>query len=176
MASALQSNAVHKATDWLSKALSFAHSKVSDSNPAGICFNLGTIKGGSKNNMIAESCNLSFSSRVPPGDSTEQTYQHLKSLDSTLDSHWDARMMAPPLPDSEDSKALAKAFCSQHNIELADPVDFWTEASLFSKGGIPSIVLGPGNIEQAHKIDEWVHLNQLEKAYMTYLGVIQNEN
>jgi acetylornithine deacetylase len=47
-------------------------------------------------------------------------------------------------------------------------VDFWTEASLFAQAGIPAIVLGPGNINQAHRVDEWVSIEQLELALNIY--------
>ncbi len=48
------------------------------------------------------------------------------------------------------------------------PVNFWTEASLFAQAGIPAIVLGPGNIAQAHVVDEWVSLEQLQRALEIY--------
>ena len=47
-------------------------------------------------------------------------------------------------------------------------MDFWTEASLFSAAGLPALVLGPGNIAQAHLTDEWVALSQLQRAYELY--------
>ena len=52
-------------------------------------------------------------------------------------------------------------------------VDFWTEASLFGAGGIPALVLGPGDIDQAHARDEWVAIEQLETAYGLYAGLVR---
>jgi acetylornithine deacetylase len=40
-------------------------------------------------------------------------------------------------------------------------VAFGTEAGLFHESGIPAIICGPGSIDQAHKPDEWVTLEQL---------------
>lgn len=40
-------------------------------------------------------------------------------------------------------------------------VAYGTEAGLFERAGIPSVVCGPGNIEQAHKPNEYVELSQL---------------
>ena len=40
-------------------------------------------------------------------------------------------------------------------------VAYGTEAGLFERAGIPSVVCGPGNIEQAHKPNEYVELAQL---------------
>ena len=43
-----------------------------------------------------------------------------------------------------------------------DVVSFGTEAGLFQKAGISTVVCGPGSIEQAHKPDEFVALDQLQ--------------
>ena len=42
---------------------------------------------------------------------------------------------------------------------------YGTEASLFQNmAGIPSVVVGPGDIDQAHKPDEWILVSDLEKC------------
>jgi len=43
-------------------------------------------------------------------------------------------------------------------------VDFFCDASVLSRGGIPSIVFGPGDIAQAHTADEWISLRSLERG------------
>ncbi len=176
MAIALHENAIHKANQWLSKALDYAKSHVSKNNPAGICFNVGVIKGGEKNNMIAEKVNLDFSARVPSGMSSKQVFEELKAYDNSShsDSHWRAGMIAPPLPADGQNEKESLEFCSTHNIQVACAVDFWTEAALFSQAGFPSIVLGPGDIKQAHTIDEWVYVSELEKTVEIYRKVIQS--
>ena len=176
MAVGLKNNAIHKSAKWLSKALEYAESKTNELNPAGICFNIGTIEGGEKNNMIAETSKIAFSARVPPGSSTETTFKELKNLDDSKESKWTASMMAPALPASIENRSMAESFCNRNAISTTESVDFWTEASLFSQAGIPAVVLGPGDIKQAHTVDEWVYLSQLEDIYKIYTGVIENEN
>jgi acetylornithine deacetylase len=46
---------------------------------------------------------------------------------------------------------------------------------LFSAAGIPALVLGPGHIEQAHVVDEWVSLAQLEAALDAYGKVVRSD-
>ncbi|MER8396166.1 M20/M25/M40 family metallo-hydrolase [Mesorhizobium sp. M1340] len=46
----------------------------------------------------------------------------------------------------------------------ADVVAFGTEASLFQETGIPAIICGPGSIEQAHKPNEFVDIDQLKSC------------
>jgi acetylornithine deacetylase len=41
-------------------------------------------------------------------------------------------------------------------------VSFGTEAGLYEKAGIPSIVCGPGHIAQAHQPDEWIASDELD--------------
>ncbi len=170
MAIALTENAIHKANKWLFQALAYAESFVKEENPAGICFNVGVIKGGEKNNMIAEKVNLDFSARVPSGISSKEIFENMQAFDEKAKLR--AGMMAPPLPADGKNDKSSLAFCSKHVVEIANPVDFWTEAALFSQAGFPAIVLGPGDIKQAHTIDEWVEVSQLEKIYNIYQGII----
>ncbi|MGJ8662640.1 MAG: acetylornithine deacetylase [Marinicella sp.] len=168
---ALQGNAVHQANQWLSGVLQTAAAAQSTNNPAGICFNLGYIKGGEKNNMIAEQCQLGFSIRVPAGSSSQQIYQSL--VNEASDSvQWHCSLLAPALPGQKSGNSKAKQFCQQHSLQMGEPVDFWTEASLFSQAGIPALVLGPGDIAQAHTVDEWVALDQLLLCYQIYQGML----
>jgi acetylornithine deacetylase len=72
--------------------------------------------------------------------------------------------------------SLAEAFVEKHAIEAGKAVDFWTEASLFAQAGMPAIVLGPGNIAQAHVLDEWVSIEQLESALKIYTKLVKNHD
>ncbi len=44
------------------------------------------------------------------------------------------------------------------------PVPYGTDASTLAEAGIPSVVFGPGNIDQAHTRDEWIDLKEVETA------------
>jgi acetylornithine deacetylase len=55
---------------------------------------------------------------------------------------------------------LAKTLAARNDHSK---VAYGTEAGLFSQvAGIPSVIIGPGSIEQAHKADEWIEIAQLE--------------
>jgi acetylornithine deacetylase len=45
---------------------------------------------------------------------------------------------------------------------------------LFSAAGLDAFVLGPGHIEQAHTVDEWVALDQLESALTQYRALVDS--
>ena len=65
---------------------------------------------------------------------------------------------------------------SSWGIEISPDVDFWTEAALFAVGGIPAIVLGPGDIAQAHAGDEFVSLEQLGRCAHAYAKIVAFES
>ena len=50
-------------------------------------------------------------------------------------------------------------------------VSFGTEAGLFQEIGISTVVCGPGSIEQAHKIDEFIVLDELKKCLKLLEGI-----
>ena len=60
-----------------------------------------------------------------------------------------------------DVVALAKTFAQRNDHRK---VAFGTEAGLFAEAGIPTVVVGPGSIEQAHKADEFVAKSELESC------------
>ena len=53
-------------------------------------------------------------------------------------------------------------------------VSFGTEAGLFQEIGISTVVCGPGSIEQAHKVDEFIELNELKKCLKFLEGIKKN--
>ena len=69
----------------------------------------------------------------------------------------------------------ARAFAERHGLACGEGLDFWTEASLFGAHGLPALVLGPGDIAQAHVVDEWVSLEQLEKCLEIYRALVAEQ-
>lgn len=53
-------------------------------------------------------------------------------------------------------------------------IPFCSNASAISQAGVPTIILGPGNIEQAHTRDEWVSIPELEQAASVYALLVKN--
>jgi acetylornithine deacetylase/succinyl-diaminopimelate desuccinylase-like protein len=51
-------------------------------------------------------------------------------------------------------------------------VPYGTDASQLAPAGIPCVVLGPGSIDQAHTIDEYVELEEVEKAVEIYRRIM----
>ncbi len=73
---------------------------------------------------------------------------------------WTETSYLPSLDIAGDSE-LVTMVKSLAGANATSKVAFGTEAGLFSGSGIPTVVCGPGSIEQAHKPDEFVSLEQV---------------
>ena len=171
---ALQDNALHKLSLWVAAAVSKAEEL--DTEGRRPCLNVGEVHGGIKSNVIADKASLHWSARLSPGASNTEFLQLMASLDCSNSVTWQVLFSGPPLPTEGRDTRLAEAFVSRNNIESGEAVNFWTEASLFAQAGLPAIVLGPGNIAQAHVQDEWVSLEQLELALKIYTKLVQRHD
>ena len=171
---ALRDNALHKLSAWVAAAVNKAEQM--DTEGRRPCFNVGEVHGGIKSNVIADQANLHWSARLSPGDSNDGFLGLMTSQDSSGSASWHVPFSGPPLPTGGMDISRARAFVEQHGIESGPAVDFWTEASLFAQAGIPAIVLGPGYIAQAHVLDEWVSLEQLENALKIYTKLVNSHD
>jgi len=175
-ARALRENANHQMARWAAGALKVAGNWKHDEQDPGSCLNIGLVEGGTKSNVIAGSAFVHWSARLQPGQSNDVFLDEIKVCadnDSRVD--WEVPFCGEPLPAGGQTDTSSRSFCQAHGLPEGGPVDFWTEASLFSAAGLPALVLGPGDIAQAHATDEWVALEQLDTAYELYGRVVKND-
>ncbi|MDB2370802.1 acetylornithine deacetylase [Gammaproteobacteria bacterium] len=171
---ALTDNAIHKLTRWSDAALKVAESYNTKSfkDLHGIAFNLGLVEGGIKPNIIADHAQVKFGMRPLPGQSFDELLSELNTQTAQSDAKFTAGFVAPALPASGDI-AEAESFADELGLTLSPPVNFWTEASLFSEAGYRALVYGPGNIANAHQPDEFVDLDDLNQALIDFKKIIQ---
>lgn len=169
-ADASTDSAIHKALAWGHHALELAR----PGEPLdGARFNIGLMTGGTASNVIAASSRVRFGFRPPPTrDAPARTAHCIEALHDLLpddgSATWTDRFIAPALVHDPSVLRIVEAW----GIEVGEDVDFWTEAALFAAGGLPSVVLGPGDIAQAHTADEYVSLDQLSRCADAYARVI----
>ncbi len=177
-ARALTDNAIHKAGKWISLATDWINSQDKQiENLKGLPFNIGTILGGVKANMIAAGCELKFGFRPLPGQDSKEIIQKLAGLSDKMSApEITSGFFGPCLPaanqDFKLSMNKAKSLATSLDIAIGDAVNFWTEASLFSQAGLTTFVFGPGDIAQAHAANEWVAIKQLLKVEKTYISIL----
>ena len=171
---AMADNAIHKLTRWSDAALKVAESYDSKSFEGlqGIAFNLGLVEGGIKPNIIADHAQVKFGMRPLPGQSFDGLLSEFNTQTVENNAKFTTGFVAPALPASGDVSE-AESFASELGLTLSPPVNFWTEASLFSEAGYRAIVYGPGNIADAHQPNESVDLGELNQALIDFKKIIQ---
>jgi acetylornithine deacetylase len=172
-------SAIHKAGKWMTAALDWAEQQThSVDSLSGLPFNIGTINGGIKRNMIAADCELAFGFRPLPGQSSLAMLDELAQLNDT-DLTLTPGFMGPTLPaanqDLSTAMDNAHSLASSCGLPIGPAVNFWTEASLFSQAGLTALVYGPGDIAQAHTANEWVELAQLAQVEQQYIQILEGQ-
>ena len=135
----------------------------------------GLIKGGRALNIVPAECEFDFEVRTLPGfDAYEvandlQTYADVELLPRMLSVQPNTGIRLQPLsaypglatsPDSEVARLLVLLSGSTEFGTVA----FGTEGGLFDQAGIPTVVCGPGSMDQGHKPDEFITLEQLTRC------------
>ncbi|TAN07472.1 MAG: acetylornithine deacetylase [Rhodanobacteraceae bacterium] len=172
-------SALHQAVRWGAAALDFAEQQAAENFDGlhGLRFNLGRIEGGIKANMIAPDAELRFGMRPLPSVDMDVLLGRLRTLAEPVPAEFAETFRGPPLPaDAATAVARqqdARALAGKLGVPVGGPVDFWTEAALFSQAGFTTFVYGPGDISQAHSAEEWVALEQLETVATTYLRIVE---
>ena len=135
---------------------------------------VGTISGGTANNIVPRNCSFNWETRLLPGFDEEFVPRRMAAKVKALEPAMKAIAPAsgimidransvPGLAADDESLAQNLALhCSHANS--THTVSYCTEAGLFQQAGIPAVVCGPGSIEQAHKPDEFIALSELRKC------------
>ena len=176
---ALSDNAIHQFAHWAEQATQTArqYEATSFKNLSGICFNIGVVEGGIKPNIIAHQLSTRFGIRPLPGQAPKSVVEQLtKGLTDqmTLTPMFSAPAFPAPVKE-QASEQREEELAKRLQLPIGDPVNFWTEASLFSQAGYATIVYGPGDIQQAHAPDEFVEISQLTQVAENYARILTDE-
>lgn len=136
---------------------------------------IGVMQGGEAANILAGHAQFQFDLRCPPGFVSADLLAPFKAQCEALDKELKARFPqagvtfmkvadAPPLGDagSEDAIAFVQGLTGENSAP--SKVSYGAEAGQFQQGGFPTVICGPGSIEQAHQPNEWIAIEQLEKG------------
>jgi acetylornithine deacetylase len=141
------------------------------------------IDGGTATNIVPVSCHLDFDVRAIPGVDIAAIDRRIRAFANNVCVP-EMRKVAPeagidmvianqvpPFAAGAQSEAVALALKLAGQNET-HAVSYATEAGLFQVAGSPSVVIGPGDIAQAHTADEWIAKDQIDKcsAFLGRLG------
>ena len=134
----------------------------------------GTVKGGTALNIVPKLCTFETEIRHLPNDDPDLIWNQLHEfIDNEILPEmqavypeasivWEEISIIPALSTSD--KKLIQMTQELSNTTGTGCVSFGTEGGLFEDIGIPSVVCGPGYIDQAHKPNEYIDISQIQKC------------
>jgi acetylornithine deacetylase len=139
----------------------------------GMCTNIAALDGGIAFNVVPERAKLTASVRPPPGADVAQVREELFAIARAIVP---AAELCAPVENPPFATRALESFRAQLGARVDAPVDlaFWTEAAVLSRAGIDAVVLGPGDIAQAHAPDEFIAIAELETARALFADVIRS--
>lgn len=142
---------------------------------------VGVIQGGSSVNVVPDGCTIDIDRRVIPGEDGHVAMQQVETyLRQRI--NFDFEMLPPWIAGatlSDDANGSLADRLIQHIAPVAGTkkkigVAYGTHASRTAAAGVPSVVFGPGSIDQAHTKDEWLPIDELEQASQIYFRFCAN--
>lgn len=139
---------------------------------------INTINGGSAVNIIPSNCEIEIDRRILPGEDPFEVRKSLQAVlnsislaDSSIEIETSEPFIDFPLDPLSNVEFAAQISKSIDSLGFADEllgVAYGTDASTYSIAGLSAVVIGPGSIDQAHTKDEWIELQELDKAVVIY--------
>jgi len=139
--------------------------------------NLGCISGGNNPNRICGECQLGFELRLLPGmDSAElqtEIGERLHALAKRDGIGIQLDQVSVPAFAARDNSALLP-LCENITGQPRISVSFATEAPFLQQLGMDVVVMGPGNVAQAHQPNEYLEMDIIEPAIDSYHQIIEH--
>ena len=136
---------------------------------------VGTVHGGTAENITAKDCRFIMGFRVVPGDDPE--VWKARYMDKVREVEAGMKAVAPSafikvvpsfgvpgLVPEEDgaAEAIARRLTGDNAENV---VSYGTEAGQFQRGGFSAVICGPGSIDQAHQQNEFIEISQFEAGW-----------
>lgn len=144
---------------------------------------VGRIEGGVSVNVVPDWCDVEVDRRIIPGEVPSQCLSQVDAYlrerlgDSVSWEFFPPWVNMPPLSQDVEGDAgwIAQV---QHAVQSATGrrpelggVPYGTDAGPLNQTGLPCLVIGPGDIAQAHTKDEWIELDQVRSAVDAYYQI-----
>ena len=138
-------------------------------NMQGTCLNIAAINGGVAFNVIPARGELEWSLRPYPGFDRAAWDREVAAIIAAIDPAIQLEVTIDHVPFACDALAgEVRSF-----VRTVGALDFWTEAALWAEHGKDAIVIGPGDIAQAHAANEFVPLEDLDWAVGLFRSLVR---
>jgi acetylornithine deacetylase len=134
----------------------------------------GLIQGGIAANVVPKECVFQFDMRTLPQAKPDALYQEIRRYAEVLaaemrgivpsagiDLQWVSQTVGLAAAESD---AIVQWAMQLSKNPTVGKVSYGTEAGLFQKMGVPTVICGPGDIAEAHRPNEFVALDQLAQC------------
>ncbi len=152
-------------------------------DPPYTTIHVGTVQGGTAGNIIPDRCVFEWEIRGLPGDAGEPVLERLQAFvetevlppmravatEAAVETEWLADVPGLTVEDGAPAERLVTLLTGANDTAA---ISYATEAGLFQAAGLSAVVCGPGSIDQAHKANEFITLEQVEagKAFLRKLA------
>jgi acetylornithine deacetylase len=132
-----------------------------------VALNVGTVAGGRAINIVPDRCVVQLGIRLLPGTGVEEITERVRQAvrralpEEAFDLDYISLSPALMLPDDAD---VHRELCSELGQQDSRSVNFATDAGWLEKAGFRCVLFGPGNIEDAHRANEYVPEADLVRA------------
>ncbi|MEM2991471.1 MAG: M20 family metallopeptidase [Halobacteria archaeon] len=141
------------------------------------------IKGGDRINVIPEECSIHIDRRLIPGETPEAAKEELKNtveqiihkLKIKAEVKIETKYPPAEVSESELIVKLAREAAEEITGVKQKPSGFKAGCDMwvFTKNGIPAVILGPGSLNEAHTINEFVEIDQVLNCARIYSQIIE---
>jgi acetylornithine deacetylase len=145
---------------------------------------VGVVRGGTALNIVPAECVFDFEFRHLPGDDPKEIIEkvqdyvdrdllpEMQAIHPGASIAFEPMAVIPPLDTDEGAMVaqLAKAITGDNEIQK---VSYNCEACLFHDAGVPTVICGPGDIDQAHKPNEFIEIEQIVKCEAFMQGLME---
>ncbi len=143
--------------------------------PPHTSIHIGKINGGVAPNVIANKCVFYWDVRIIPQDSIEEIKKEfleyckeridiMKKINPNFDIELTFDHPAVPALDTPEHLSIVPIIKNISRQDRLSTVAYAAEAGQFSNAGLEAVICGPGSIEQAHRADEFISIEQLNKG------------
>lgn len=138
-------------------------------DPSYTTINVGLIRGGTAKNVIAGECRFTVEWRPIPSQPSDHVLKLIndaireqQSIDENFDAEVSLERLDSGFNTSPDSRIVS--LLEQLTEKRAGTVAFGTEAAQMTVLGSQAVVIGPGDIREAHRTGEFVPIDELERC------------
>jgi acetylornithine deacetylase len=138
---------------------------------------VGTIQGGTQTNIVPDRCVIGVDRRTLPGESESATRRAMSAFLQArkLQAKVSIVKLKPcPALETDARLPLVTQFLHSLGQQRAAGLHYFCDAAVLARGGMPSVVFGPGDIAQAHTADEWIEISQLERGRARLLQFLKS--